>query len=31
MTFQEIADQFNHDIGATRRIVIGETWAHLPF
>lgn len=30
LTFQEIADQFNHDIGATRRIIIGETWSHLP-
>jgi len=30
LTFQEIADRFSHDIGATRRIIIGETWAHLP-
>lgn len=30
LTFQEISDQFDHDIGATRRIIIGETWAHLP-
>lgn len=30
MTFREIANRFNHDIGATRRIIVGETWSHLP-
>lgn len=30
LTYQVIADRFHHDIGATRRIIIGETWAHLP-
>jgi hypothetical protein len=30
VTYQSIADKFKHELGATRRVIIGETWSHLP-